>query len=393
MYKIKTLNKISPKGLAKLDPASFEVDDNFDNEHAIMVRSASLHDYAFPSELLAIARAGAGVNNIPLDKAADAGIVVFNTPGANANAVKELAIAALLLCARDIAGGIQWVKAQAEAGVDVAAVVEKGKSQFAGMELMGKTLGVVGLGAIGIQVANAACALGMQVIGYDPYLSVSSALTLDPRVRHVQKLPSLYAAADYISLHLPMTAETKGSINAEAFSQMKFGVRIVNLARGELVNDGDMKKALDEKRVAAYATDFPNSDIANFPHVIPIPHLGASSEESEENCAVMAASELQNYLENGNITNSVNYPSLTMDRSSSVRICVLFNVLAPNTPDPVAAITNCLAVDSVQVESMSSRIKGNYGYIVLDTNEDVTQAVVKDLEAIDGILRVRVLRA
>lgn len=391
MYRVKTMNKISPKGLSVLPQDRFTISDGFEDEQAILVRSAKLHDYDFPADLLAIARAGAGVNNIPLDRAADAGIVVFNTPGANANAVKELAIAALLLCARNITGGVQWVQAQAAAGEDVAAVVEKGKAQFAGIEILGKTLGVVGLGAIGIQVANAAVALGMTVVGYDPFLSVSAALSLDPRVRRVEKLPALYAESDYLSLHLPLTDDTRGAVNKAAFDQMKDSVRIVNLARAELVDDDDMITALESGKVAAYATDFPNSKITTAKNVIPIPHLGASSEESEENCAMMAAAQVQGYLDCGNIVNSVNYPALTLDWETPVRICVLFHALAPNTPDPVAAITNCLAKDGVSIATTASRIKGNYGYMLLDTNSPVEPAVVADLNAIDGILRVRIL--
>ena len=273
MYRIKTMNKISKVGLAQLDDR-FEISDSMEHEQAILVRSAKLHDYAFPAELECIARAGAGVNNIPLDRAAEQGIVVFNTPGANANGVKELTIAALLLASRKIAQGIQWVNQQSAEGADIAAVVEKGKSAYAGPELMGKTLGLVGLGAIGVLVANAAAALGMNVVGYDPFLSVKNALNLYPGVVMADSLKELYAQADYLSLHLPMTPDTKGSINADAFAAMKDGVRIVNLARGELVDSAALKTALESGKCAAYVTDFPSSETAAMDGVVAIPHLG-----------------------------------------------------------------------------------------------------------------------
>ncbi len=388
MFRIKTMNKISPKGLERLDSAKFEVQDSFENEDAILVRSAKLHDYTFPTELLAIARAGAGVNNIPLDRCAEEGIVVFNTPGANANAVKELAVCALLLSSRDIVGGSEWVKAQAKAGADVAAVVEKGKSAFAGNEIAGKTLGVVGLGAIGVQVANAAIAMGMQVVGYDPYLSVNAALSLDPKLRHMQDLKALYGAADYISLHLPMMAETKGTINAEAFASMKKGVRIINLARGELVNNADMKTALENGSVASYVTDFPDSEIVLVDGVVPIPHLGASSEESEENCAIMAVDEVRDYLEQGNITNSVNMPSLYQDWQTPNRICILHR----NIPNMLMSVTARLSQEHINVEALSCKAKGEYAYMILDVKAEVSTAVVEDLKQIDGVLRVRLLK-
>ena len=392
MYRIKTMNKISPRGLALLDSSRFVVGDEQEKEHAILVRSAKLHDYAFPPETLAVARAGAGVNNIPLDPCAKEGIVVFNTPGANANAVKELALAALLLASRNITGGVQWAKEQALAGEDVAAVVEKGKAQFAGVEIMGKTLGVVGLGAIGILVANAAIKLGMNVVGYDPFLSVESALTLDPNVTMAKDLPKLYAAADFISLHLPMTAETKGSLSAAAFAQMKPGVRIINLARGELVNNADMKAALESGAVAAYATDFPDSEITTAKNVIPIPHLGASTEESEENCAIMAVQEIQNYLDNGNIVNSVNLPNLAMDWETPVRIAAIFSVVAKDNPDPVASVRDALAAEGITPAAMGSKIRGEYGYLIFDIPTPPSENALQALAATDGILRLRMLK-
>lgn len=391
MYKIKTMNKISSKGLSKLDPARFEVGDKLTGEDAILLRSAKLHDYDFPAETLAVARAGAGVNNIPLDRCSEKGIVVFNTPGANANAVKELAIAALLLTSRDISGGIQWVKEQAAAGADVAAVVETGKAQFAGVEILGKTLGVVGLGAIGILVANAAAALGMHVVGYDPFLSVSSALTLDPRVAYVHSLDRLYAVSDYLSMHLPMTPETRGSINAGSIAKMKPGVRVVNLARGELVNDADMTAALESGQVSAYATDFPNGEITGVKNVIPIPHLGASSEESEENCAIMAAIQVQDYLDNGNIVNSVNMPALSMSWSAPYRLCVLCSICADCDPDPLSTINARLSAAGITPVSMASKAKGDYAYMLLDTSQEIPADFIAELSALDCVLRVRVL--
>ena len=377
MYRIKTMNKISKVGLAQLDDR-FEISDSMEHEQAILVRSAKLHDYDFPAELECIARAGAGVNNIPLDRAAEQGIVVFNTPGANANGVKELTIAALLLASRKIAQGIQWVNQQSAEGADIAAVVEKGKSAYAGPELMGKTLGLVGLGAIGVLVANAAAALGMNVVGYDPFLSVKNALNLYPGVVMADSLKELYAQADYLSLHLPMTPDTKGSINADAFAAMKDGVRIVNLARGELVDSAALKTALESGKCAAYVTDFPSSETAAMDGVVAIPHLGASTPESEDNCAIMAARQVQDYLDNGNIVNSVNYPNLTMARSGKNRVCVL-----AKGADAAAIVAAVPAV-----AASASQTRGDYSYTILDTDAPVDAAAVS---AIPGVVRVRVL--
>ena len=353
MYHVKTMNKISKIGLAQLDDR-FEISDTMEHEDAILVRSAKLHDYDFPAELKAIARAGAGVNNIPLDRAAEAGVVVFNTPGANANGVKELTIAALLLASRKIAQGISWVKEQSAAGADIAAVVEKGKSAYVGPEIQGKTLGVVGLGAIGVMVANAAAALGMKIVGYDPFLSVKNALDLTPGAEIVSSLGELYGKADYISLHLPMNSETKGSVNAAAFAAMKDGVRIVNLARGELV------------------------DTAALDGVVCIPHLGASTPESEDNCAMMAARQVQDYLDNGNIVNSVNLPVLSMAWAGKNRVCVIAKGA------DAAAVT--AAVPSPA--ATASKTRGDYAYFLLDTDADVDAAKV---EAVPGVIKVRVL--
>ena len=376
MYHVKTMNKISKIGLAELDDR-FEISDTMEHEDAILVRSAKLHDYDFPAELLCIARAGAGVNNIPLDRAAEAGIVVFNTPGANANGVKELTIAALLLASRKISQGITWVKEQAAAGADVAAVVEERKAAYVGPEIQGKTLGVVGLGAIGVLVANAAAALGMQIVGYDPFLSVQHALNLTPGVKVVSTLEELYGQADYISLHLPMTPETKGTLNDAAFAAMKDGVRIVNLARGELVDTEALKAALASGKCAAYVTDFPNSETAAMEGVVAIPHLGASTPESEDNCAMMAARQVRDYLDNGNIVNSVNLPVLSMAWAAKNRVCVL-----TKGADAAAIAAAVPAVAS------ASKTRGEYGYFLLDTDAQVdTDAIA----ALPGVLRVRVL--
>ena len=377
MYRVKTMNKISKIGLAELDDR-FEIGDALENEDAILVRSAKLHDYEFPEELKAIARAGAGVNNIPLDRAAEAGVVVFNTPGANANGVKELTIAALLLASRKIAQGIGWVKEQSAAGADIAAVVEKGKSAYVGPEIQGKTLGVVGLGAIGVMVANAAAALGMKIVGYDPFLSVKNALGLTPGAEVVDSLKALYAKADYISLHLPMNSETKGSVNADAFAAMKDGVRIVNLARGELVDTAALKDALASGKCAAYVTDFPNSETAAIDGVVCIPHLGASTPESEDNCAMMAARQVQDYLDNGNIVNSVNLPVLSMEWAAANRVCVIAR----------GADAGAIAAAVPGVVASASRTRGDYGYYLLDTDQGVDHEAVA---AVPGVIRVRVL--
>ena len=387
MFRIKTLNKISPAGLSVLDKSRFTVSDDAENEDGILVRSADMQDYPFPENLRAIARAGAGTNNIPIARCSEAGIVVFSTPGANANAVKELTVCALLLASRDVVGGADWVKLQAGSGADVAAAVEKGKSQFVGPELMGKTLGVIGLGAIGVQVANIATKLGMTVYGYDPFLSVDAALSLSRFVHRAMDLETIYKNCDYITLHVPQTPETRGMINTDAINMMKGHVRILNLARGGLVNDDDMLAALETGRVAAYVTDFPNNKIVQGKRVVAIPHLGASSPESEENCAVMAAQELKDYLENGNIRNAVNLPSLVQDWSGETRLCIIHR----NVPNMLASVTTVLSREHVNVENMTNKSRGEYAYTIVDVSARVGDAVANELRAIDGILRVRVL--
>ena len=387
MFRIKTLNKISPAGLSVLDKSRFTVSDDAENEDGILVRSADMQDYPFPENLRAIARAGAGTNNIPIARCSEAGIVVFNTPGANANAVKELTVCALLLASRDVVGGADWVKLQAGSGADVAAAVEKGKSQFVGPELMGKTLGVIGLGAIGVRGANVATKLGMTVYGYDPFLSVDAALSLSRFVHRAMDLETIYKNCDYITLHVPQTPETRGMINTDAINMMKGHVRILNLARGGLVNDDDMLAALETGRVAAYVTDFPNNKIVQGKRVVAIPHLGASSPESEENCAVMAAQELKDYLENGNIRNAVNLPSLVQDWSGETRLCIIHR----NVPNMLASVTTVLSREHVNVENMTNKSRGEYAYTIVDVSARVGDAVADELRAIDGILRVRVL--
>lgn len=387
MFRIKTLNKISPAGLSVLDQTRFSVSEDVENEDGILVRSADMHEYPFPDSLRAIARAGAGTNNIPIDRCSEAGIVVFNTPGANANAVKELALCALLLASRKITAGAEWVKAQAGAGADVEKVVEKGKSQFVGPEIAGKTLGVIGLGAIGVQVANIATKLGMTVYGYDPFLSVDAALSLSRMVHRAMDLETIYKNCDYITLHVPQTSETKGMINEDAIHMMKGGVRILNLARGGLVNDDDMLAALDTGKVAAYVTDFPNNKILQGKNVIAIPHLGASTPESEENCAVMAAQELKDYLENGNIKNSVNLPTLVQEWSGVARLCIIHR----NVPGAIANITGLLSRDGVNVENMTNKSKKDYAYTVVDLGSRISEAVADEIRGLDGVFRVRVL--
>ncbi len=387
MYQIKTMNKISAVGLDRLPADRYVVGDEVTGEDGILVRSAKLHDYEFPENLWAIARAGAGTNNIPVDRCAEAGIVVFNTPGANANAVTELTICALLLASRDIMGGSAWVKEQVAAGTDVTAVVEKGKAAVVGPELYRKTLGVVGLGAIGALVANAALSLGMEVCGYDPYLSVDAALRLDRHVRVAKDAAELYRASDYVTIHVPYMEATRYTINADALAQMKDGVRVINLARGELVDSAAMLAALRSGKAARYVTDFPDNALVQAEGVVAFPHLGASTPESEDNCAVMAAEELRDFLENGNIRNSVNFPSVEMERSGAQRLCVIHR----NIPAMLANITTQLSNDGVNVENMTNKSKGDYAYTIVDAGTPVDDKVIEDIKAIPGIIRLRVI--
>ena len=387
MYRIKTFNKISPVGLSRFDPDLYSVGDDLTSEDGILVRSAKLQDYEFPDNLLGIARAGVGVNNIPLDRCSQAGIAVFNTPGANANAVKELVLCAMLIGSRDVDGAIRWVRQQVDAGVDVTTVVEKGKSAFIGPEIYKKTLGVIGLGAIGSLVANLALDLGMDVYGYDPFLSVDSALRLDRHIHVVQDIHELYKRADYITIHIHFTPKTEKMINEKAIASMKRGARFINLARGEIVDDDAMLAALDTGKVASYVTDFPNNRIVQAPHVIAMPHLGASTPESEQNCAVMAVDQLRDYLENGNIRNSVNLPNVTLERSGVMRMCIIHK----NIPAMLASITTLLATDGVNVENLSNKSKGDYAYTLVDLGSKVEQAVINDVTHLPNVIRVRVI--
>ncbi|MCI8478949.1 MAG: 3-phosphoglycerate dehydrogenase [Oscillospiraceae bacterium] len=387
MFRIKTMNKISKNGLAVLDKDLYEIGDALDNEDGVLVRSAAMHEYEFPANLKAIARAGAGTNNIPLDRCAEAGIVVFNTPGANANAVKELAICALLMSSRKIPAGIGWCKAQAAEGAEVEKVVEKGKSQFVGPEIMGKTLSVIGLGAIGALVANAALDLGMTVIGYDPFLSPKAALALDPRVKVFDSIDPLFKQGDYFTIHVPFNPDTKDTINADTIAMMKDGARIINLARGGLVNDDAVLAGIESGKVACYVTDFPNNKLVANENVVCIPHLGASSPESEENCAVMASQEIDGYLRFGNIKNSVNLPNLVKDWAGSARICVI----RKNDAALVGKINDVVAKAGIAVAGSADATRKDYGYTVLDVNGAVSDAIAAELQALEGVIRVRVL--
>ena len=386
MFQIQTLNKISAIGTDRFDTAKYAISDAPAAPDAIMVRSAAMHDMEFGENLLAIARAGAGVNNIPCDKCAEEGIVVFNTPGANANAVKELVIAGLLLSSRKITAAMNWVPSLKDEGDAVGKLVEKGKGQFAGPEIKGKTLGIIGLGAIGALVANAAIALGMKVVGTDPFLSVGAALRLNPAVQVVASKDDVYAAADYISIHVPFNADTKGFIDAAAIEKMKDGVRVLNFARGELVNDADMIAALGSGKVSCYVTDFPNANTIGVEGIIAIPHLGASTPESEDNCAVMAADELIAYLENGNIINSVNYPNAEMN-AAGTKVCILHK----NVPAIIAPITSAIADAGLNIDNMVNASKKDYAYTMIDVAGDVSDAIVGAIKAIDGVIRVRVI--
>lgn len=387
MYNIQTLNKISKYGTDNFDTAKYTVADTVENPDAIMVRSAAMHDMEFGSNLLAIARAGAGVNNIPVDKCAEQGICVFNTPGANANAVKELVIAGLLISSRKVPEAMTWAQGLKGNGAEVGKMVEKGKSQFAGPEIMGKTLGVIGLGAIGVLVANAAIALGMKVVGYDPYLSVKAALGLDPAVKAVADIKELYAAADYVTIHVPYNADTKGTINADTIALMKDGVRILNFARGELVDNAAITAALESGKVAAYVVDFPSDEILGVKNAIAIPHLGASTPESEDNCAMMAALELIDYIENGNIKNSVNYPDASMN-AAGTKICVMHK----NVPAVISSLTTVLGDAGINIDNMLNKSKKDYAYTMIDVSGDVSDDVIGKIKAVDSVIRVRVIK-
>ena len=384
MFNILTLNKIAKCGLDQLNDNYKITDDANVDADGIILRSFKMHDMELPESLKAVARAGAGTNNIPIDKCSEKGIVVFNTPGANANAVKELVIAGMLLASRDVIGGVAW--ANTLTGDDVDKQVEKGKSNFAGCEIKGKTLGIIGLGAIGILVANAAYALGMEVIGYDPYLSVDSALKLSRHVKKANSPEEVYAAADYITIHVPLMDSTRNTINAETIAQMKDGVIILNFARGGLVNNADIKKALADGKVAKYVVDFADSETVNQPGIINIPHLGASTAESEDNCAVMAAQELADYLENGNILNSVNFPNCSLPEDNIGRIAIAHK----NIPNVIAKFTEALS--SVNISDMINKSKGDLAYTIINTDHAIPAEAIEKLNQIDAVIRVRVIK-
>ena len=386
MYSILTLNKIAAVGTDKFDSSKYTVGEEVSNPDAIMVRSAKMHDMEFGSNLLAIARAGAGVNNIPVDKCAESGIVVFNSPGANANAVKELAICALLLSSRKITEAAAWA-ASLKGTPDAPKTVEGGKSKFAGPEILGKTLGVIGLGAIGGKIANAAVDLGMKVVGYDPYLSVNGALHLDPSVKVVTDINEIYTASDYITIHVPYTSDTKNIIDAEQIAMMKDGVRLINLARGELINSEAVVKAIADGKVAKYVTDFADDVVLGVDNVIVLPHLGASTPESEDNCAVMAANELIDYIENGHIKNSVNFPNAIMN-ATGTKVCILHK----NVPTIIAQITSAVGEAGLNIDNMVNASKKDYAYTMLDIAGDVTDAVADKMSSVDGIIKVRVIK-
>ena len=380
-----TLNKIAACGTDRL--AGYTITDQLDGAAGVMVRSAAMHDMDLPDTLLGIARAGAGVNNIPIDKCSEQGIVVFNTPGANANAVKELVLAGLFLASRKVVDGIAWAGTLKGEGDAVGKLVEKGKGAFVGPEILGKKLGVIGLGAIGVLVANAAVALGMDVYGYDPFLSVDAAWKLSRHIHHANTLDEIYAECDYITVHVPLVADTKGMLGEAAFAAMKDGVRILNFSRAGLVDNNAMLAALEAGKVAAYVVDFPTDEMLGVANVVAIPHLGASTPESEDNCAVMAANQLKAYLENGNIINSVNFPDVDVPRAGDVRICVLHQ----NIPNMLAQISSVVSACGVNIASMTNKSRKDLAYTLLDVEGTVCDDVAEKIAAIDGVIRVRIL--
>lgn len=387
MYQVKLFNKIAKIGTDLLPADAYVCGEDFDNYDAVLVRSAKLHDTAFPENLQCIARAGAGVNNIPLDKCAEQGIVVFNTPGANANAVKELVIAAMLMSSRKLVQGIEWTRTLTGNGEQIGPMAEKGKANFAGPEIEGKKLGVIGLGAIGVKVANAAVGLGMEVYGYDPFLSVDAALALSRSVNHVTELENIFKECDYITVHVPLMDATRGIIGADALALMKDGVRVINLARGELVDETAMVAALESGKCACYVSDFATESMLAQPNAIVFPHLGASTGESEDNCAVMAVQEVRDYLEKGIIRNSVNFPNLKVPREKGTRICMIHK----NIPNMIGAITGVLSGKGANIENMGNRSRGDFAYTIMDVDVKPDDAMVAALKALGGMIRVRVI--
>ena len=387
MRKIHCLNPISKLGTGLLTE-NYEMTDNLAEAEGILVRSAAMHDLELPKGLRAVARAGAGVNNIPLDKCAEAGIVVFNTPGANANGVKELVLAGMLLGARDVVGGIDWCKEQKD-NENISKDMEKAKKKFAGHEIRGKKLGVIGLGAIGAEVANAAAALGMEVYGYDPFISVKAAWMLSRDVKHITSVDTIYQECDYITVHVPLLDSTRQMINKDSLGQMKDGVVILNFARDLLVNDDDMAEALASGRVKRYITDFPNAKVMQMPNVIATPHLGASTEESEDNCAVMAVKELMDYLDNGNIKNSVNFPNCDMGTCVAVgRVTIAHK----NIPNMISQFTKILGSEGLNIADMTNKSRGSYAYTIIDLESAASKEALDELRAIEGVSKVRVIK-
>ncbi|HOO71930.1 MAG TPA: phosphoglycerate dehydrogenase [Spirochaetota bacterium] len=387
MYKIQKLNKISPKGLELFPSDQYEYATEIVNPDAILVRSAAMHDLDLPESLKAVARAGAGVNNIPIEKCAEKGIVVFNTPGANANGVKELVLMGLLMASRKVYDGITWAKGLKGKGDEVPKLIEKGKSDFEGPEIKGKKLGVIGLGAIGVMVANDAQALGMEVAGFDPFISVDAAWGLSRSVKKSISLDSLLADSDYVTLHVPLNDATRGLINKDKFNIMKKGTRLLNFARGGLVNNDDLKAAIDQGIISCYVTDFPDEELLSIDRVIPIPHLGASTPESEDNCAIMAVNQIKAYLEMGNIVNSVNYPDCMLPLTGKMRIIIANK----NVPNMIGQITQVLADHNINIADMLNKSKGDYAYNIIDIDGNADDALVNKLKSIKDIIMVRLL--
>ncbi len=387
MFKIQTMNAIASAGIDALVRRGCQVSASMDRPEGLLLRSADLHEVEFPKELLAIARAGAGTNNIPIERCTEEGIAVFNAPGANAEAVKEQEMAALVMCSRDVLGSIAWVRSIADQGEKIPELVEKGKSAFAGPELLGKTLGVIGLGATGAQVANAALAIGMDVVGYDPFLSVDGAWMLAKEIRHADRLDEIFEQSDYISLNIPYTEDTHHMLDEVAFAKMKNGVRILNESRAEVVDDAAITRALESGKVAKYVTDFPNEAILRAPNVIAMPHLGACTPESEDRCAVMAANEMYDYLLNGNIKNSVNLPNVALSRMGVCRLCVIHR----NVPRMITNILDFISEKNINVEHMINKPRGEYAYTIVDLAERIGEDTAAAIRGMANVLRVRVI--
>lgn len=387
MYKIRTMNAISELGTNVLIKRGCEVGPNIENPQALLIRSADLHQYEFGPELLCIGRAGAGVNNIPIEACAEKGIVVFNSPGANAEAVKELELCSLIISSRDVLGGIDWVRSIADKGEEIPAIVEKGKSAFVGPEIMGKTLGVIGLGAVGALVANAALDLGMEVYGYDPFLSVSAAWVLSRDVKHAENIDTIFANCDYISINVPYTDTTHHMLNAEAFAKMKPGVRIINESRAEVVDDDAIIAAIDTAKVGRYVTDFPNAKLIGAPNVVAMPHIGACTPESEEKCAIMASKEIYHYLKDGNIRNSVNLPNAELERLGACRLCVLHR----NVPQMIKSFLELISKRNINIEHMINKARDEYAYTIMDLSETIGPEITDRILEKEEVLRVRVL--